>query len=127
MSYQTVITEDSEYLRVEITGDRTPGNEESDAIEALSQVADVCHKKGFKRIMMISALSGDLPTMAAFNVAKDPEKYGWSRHFKLASVNLSEKSKAKILFAETVAANRGFGLFKVFDNEKDAKAWLFES
>ena len=127
MPYQTKITEEREYLRVEVTGDRTQGKEAEDAISTLSQIADICHKKGLSRILMSSNLSRLLPTMAAFDVAKTPEAFGWSRSFKLAVVNLSRESKEELLFAETVAVNRGYRLFKIFNDEEEAKEWLLES
>ena len=76
--------------------------------------------------MAISKLTGSLTTMGAFNMAKQPDVFGWARILKFAFVNLSEESKEAILLAETVAVNRGYKLTKVFDNEKDAKEWLLK-
>jgi len=127
MPYQTTITEEHDYLRVEITGHRTRGKESEDAIDALSKVAEACLDRGFSRVLIVSNFSGRLPTMSAFNVAENPEKFGWHKKLKMAVVNLSPESKEELLFAETVAVNRGYRFVKIFDDEEVAKRWLLDA
>ena len=114
------------YIRIEISGDRTPGQEAAEAIQFWSNVADLCRQNNIFKVLTISALTGRLPTMQAFEIARSPESFGWSWEYKVAFVDLNEGSRQDNLFTETVAVNRGYGA-KIFDNEFDAKAWLFYS
>ena len=126
MPYNVILREEQDHIRVEVSGDRNRGKEVDDAISVWSQVAQICHEKNVYRILAISKLTGRLPILAAFEIAKSPEEFGWSRSFKLAFVDLNEESRQVNLFAETVAVNRGYWI-KVFDNELDAKVWMLES
>ncbi len=92
---------------------------------AFSQVVEICHTKNINNILAVGKVTGHLTPMAAYDMANFPDKHGWRRKFRLAVVALG-KSWRSNLFAETVANNRGYTL-KVFDNEQDAKTWLFES
>ena len=126
MPYKIKIQEKSDYLRIEISGDRSPGQEASEAIEFWSQVAKLCREKNIDNVLTISTLTGRLPTLQAFEIAQSPESFGWDWRFKVAFVDLNEESRQDNLFTETVAVNRGYRA-KIFDNEDDAKTWLFDS
>ena len=123
MSLEISIQEFPDYLRVELSGARTSGREKEDAIDIWRQVIEACQTSGVNRILVISRVSGRIPTLDAYEVAGHPEKFGWSRDYKMALVDLDEESLQDNLFAETVAVNRGFDV-KVFDNEKEAEIWL---
>ena len=124
--YQVTIEENPSYVRANVSGDRIPGRELTDAVGAWSEVADVCRTKGINRVLATIDLSGRFPTLAADNLAKAPEDFGWIREVKMAVVDVNEESLQDNLFTETVAVNRGFPV-RMFDNEQDARAWPLES
>ena len=125
MPYDFTIQDEQDYISVKVSGERTPGNEEVDAIDVWSNVAAACKEKQINRILVISSVTGRLPARAAHGIAYDPEKFGWSRRFKLAGVDLHEPSRQDCLFGEDVAVSAGYKV-RVFDNEQDAKVWLLE-
>ena len=126
MSYIMHFDEKDDFLKVEITGTRTQGNELVDAIEVLSNVNEIGKAKNIENILMILRITGHLPFMASYNIGDKAESLGWSRMFSVAAVTMDEESMKSYLFIETVAVNRGYDV-KIFDNEQDAKTWLFES
>jgi hypothetical protein len=126
MPYLVNIKEEKDYIRVEVSGDRTPNKETEDAISVWSRVAERCHSTNIHRILATVDLSGRFPTLAAYELAKSPGAFGWERHFKMAVVDINKESRQDNYFTETVAVNRGYWV-KIFDNEKDAENWLFES
>lgn len=123
MPYEVTIQEQQGYIRVDISGERISGQEEVDAASVWSQVADVCNAKQIDRILSISKITGRLPARAAHAIAYDPRRFGWSKRFKLALVNLNAESQQDFLFLEDVAVSSGYRV-RVFDNGRDAKAWL---
>ncbi len=125
MPYNVTIKEKEDHIRVEISGEWTIGNEAKEVISAWSQVVELCHTKNINNILAVGKVIGHLTPMAAYDMANFPDKHGWTRKLRLAVVALGESWRSN-LFAETVADNRGYTI-KVFDNEQDAKTWLFES
>jgi hypothetical protein len=123
MPYKVSMIEQDDHIRVEMSGERITGNEEADSVSAWSGVADVCREKKIDRILAVSKVTGRLPARAAHAIAYNPERFGWSKNFKLAYVALSEESRQDSLFAEDVAVSSGFQV-RVFDSEDKAKAWL---
>lgn len=123
MPYKFCIEEQEGYIRVEVSGERVPGSEEEDAIRVWSCVAEVCEAKKIDRVLGIYKVTGRLPATAAHAIAFDPARFGWSRRFKLALVNLNEESRLDTLFLEDVAVSSGYQI-RVFDNEEEARAWL---
>ena len=126
MPYKVNIEDKKNYLRIEISGDRSPGQEATESKAFWSQVAELCSEKNVDKILTISTLTGRLPAMQAFEIAHSPQSFGWDWRLKVAFVDLNEESRQDNLFTETVAVNRGYRA-KIFDNEEDAKAWLFNS
>ena len=126
MSYKLDIKENQDYLKVEISGDWTPGAELEDSVNVWAQVTATCNEKGVTHIMAIWNVPGYLPTMAAYNLVESAEKFGWDKRLKLAVVHLNEERLKDGLVAETLAVDRGFNI-KMFNNEQKAKLWLMES
>ena len=126
MPHNVIIKEKEDYIRAEISGNWTRDKEIEDTIKVWSQVAEICHTKNINHILAIIKLSGHLPRMAAYNIARSPEKFNWSRGFKLALVQLAWESHRATHVIETVADNRGYTL-KIFDNKQNAEKWLLES
>ena len=69
-------------------------------------------------------VAGIFPTEAAFEVASDPESWGWERHFKAAMV-YTHRERYENNFSETVAFNRYINI-KGFMDEDEARQWLTE-
>ena len=61
-------------------------------------------------------------TMSTFDTARDPEKHGFSRLFRIAAVypDISDDHR----FLELVAVNRGAAAFRVFKDIDEAREWL---
>lgn len=123
MPYKFCIEEQEDYIRVEVSGERIPGSEEEDAVRVWSCVAEVCEAKKIDRVLGIYKVTGRLPATAAHAIAFDPARFGWSRRFKLALVNLNEESRQDSLFLEDVAVSSGYQI-RVFDNEEEGRTWL---
>jgi len=68
MPYEFVIQENQDHIRVEVSGDWTPGKELEDAIDVLTQVADICHKKGINCILAIWDVPGHIPQINAIGI-----------------------------------------------------------
>ena len=126
MPYNVIIKEKEDHIRAEILGNWTRNKEIEDAIRVWSQVSEICHTKNINHILAIIKLSGHFPRMAVYKIAQSPEKFNWSRGFKLALVYFGEESIKSYLLMETVADNRGYTV-RIFDNKHDAKEWLLES
>lgn len=125
MPYQVAIQEYPDYIRVQLSGELTPGLELQEATSVWSQVADACREKGVTRVLAISDARGHLLTMTAYELADSALTWGWDQRFKLAMVEVHEERRQNSLFAETVAVNRGFRA-RVFDDEQKARSWLLE-
>lgn len=123
MPYELSIKEQQDHIRVEVSGERIPGHEEEDAVRVWSRVAKVCEAKKQDRILCIHRVTGRLPATAAHAIAFDPARFGWSRRFQLALVNLNEESRQDSLFLEDVAVSSGYQI-RIFDSEEEAKIWL---
>lgn len=126
MPYDLKIQEHENYLRVEVSGERTPGSEVEDATSVWSHVAEVCREKNKDRILGIYNVTGRLSARAAHAIAYDPARFGYSKQFKLALVDFNEESRQDILFGEDVAVSGGYQV-QVFENEEEARAWLLEN
>ncbi|OHD68535.1 MAG: hypothetical protein A2W19_12135 [Spirochaetes bacterium RBG_16_49_21] len=108
---------------MEVSGDWTPGKELEDAIDVLTQVADICHKKGINCILAIWDVPGHIRALIGYEIVDSANKCNWDRHFKLAVVYTHNERFIDSLFVETVAVNRGYRV-KMFENKQEAKSWL---
>jgi hypothetical protein len=126
MAYNVSIQEKQGYIRVEVSGERASGQEAKDAVDLWGNLAEVCNRKGVFRVLAIYNLSGDLPTMAAYDAGVSLVKIDLMKKLKVALVDLNEKSRKINLFTETVAVNRSSysDRGKVFDDENKAIEWL---
>jgi len=61
-------------------------------------------------------------TMGAYETVVEPEKYGLSRHLRIAVVYsvITEDER----FMENLGVNRGANAFRVFDDINAARAWV---
>jgi hypothetical protein len=126
MSFNVSIEKKQDYIRVEVSGERIRGQVDSDAITLWSNVAEVCNKNGVFHVLAVLNLTGELPTMAAYNIGTTLVQNELMKKLKIAVVDMNEKSRGTNLFLETVAVNRGGSSdrSRIFDNEKKAIEWL---
>ncbi len=123
MSYKCIIQKNPEYLRVDVSGDWSPGKELEDALSVWSQVAEACKELEAFNVLAVWDVPGRLPTFTAFQLGSMAHSFGIGHKFKLAIVHLNEERLKDSLFAETVAVNRGFQV-KMFSDETQALSWL---
>ncbi|MGD8777674.1 MAG: hypothetical protein PVH88_01795 [Ignavibacteria bacterium] len=125
MAYNYTIEEIKNYLKVVVTGRREKASHLEDDIKVWLKISEACKAKRLDKILVLYDITGKLTTTAIFEWIGSPESFGWSRKFKLALVDLNEETRKELLFAETIAYNRGYTL-KIFANENEALAWLLE-
>ena len=112
-----------EYLKVEIQGKRTPGNEVAESKQVWKEVADILKTEKQKRILAIMKVEGRLPINSAFQIADSAGDLGWSRDYKMAVVAGSEAVLMNIRLSETILANLGYEI-KLFASTRMARKWL---
>lgn len=126
MSYQFEVHPNPDFIRVEVSGIRKPGEAAENAHAVGREITSVCRETGIDRILLVVDLSGRLSAIDAFEIVTRSQDYGWSHAFKLAFVDLNAESLADSRFTETVALNRAYRM-QVFDNEDDAREWLLNT
>ena len=125
MACTYTFTVEKEFLRLDISGEYTVGREAEEAKEIWAAAADLCRENSLTRVLSFIDVPGVFPTYAAYEVASDPESWGWERHFKAAMV-YSHIERYENNFSETVAVNRYFNI-QGFKDEQTAREWLLES
>jgi len=123
VSYDVLVEEKPEYLRVEVSGTRVCGEELSSAICVWEKLGHLCREKALSKVLVVVNLTGRLPTMSAYGLAESPGSFGWERSFKAAIVDVNESSRESNNFTVTVAKNRGYNV-EIFESEKTAREWL---
>ena len=126
MACSCVFSQNQDYLRMDVSGNWTPGKEADEAIKFWAQAADVCRENEQTHVLAVFDIPGSMPTMAAFEVASDPEAFGWDRRVKVALVYTHRERFESNLFSETVAVNRYYQV-KAFQDESAARDWLLQS
>ena len=126
MSYTFETEEIGDYIKVEISGEYTPGAELEDSVDVWGKIFRSCQGKNLKRILAIWKVPGYLPTMAAYNLAEAAEELGFDKKLKLAVVHLTEERYQDGIIAETFAVEHGFNV-KIFKDKEKAKKWLIET
>ncbi|MDX1314009.1 MAG: hypothetical protein R3356_00790 [Eudoraea sp.] len=112
-----------DYLKIEILGKRTPGNEVSESKELWKKVADLLKVAKRDRILAIMKVEGRLPMSSAFEIAESAADLGWSRDYKMAVVAGSEAVLMNIRLSETILVNLGYEI-KLFGSTRMARKWL---
>lgn len=125
MPYETEIEVFPDYIRAEVSGTRAPGDSVVNADIVGQELVRLCREKGIEKVLLVLDLSGRLSVTDAYDIVANSEQYGWSRHMKLAFVDLNADSLEDSQFIETVALNRAFPI-SVFDNEEEARDWLLD-
>lgn len=68
-------------------------------------------------------MTGELPAMVGYELASNPEQFGWERAFRIAMVFTHKERYESHLFPETVMVNRYYDM-KAFMDEDEAITWL---
>ena len=101
-------TKEKDLIRLDISGEYTVGKEAEEAIEIWSEAADLCRSSNLTRVLAYIDVAGVFPTDAAYEVASDPESWGWERRFKAAMV-YTHKERFENNFSETVNTSHRIG------------------
>jgi hypothetical protein len=126
MAVQYSISNNEEYIRLDASGFYTPGNEAAEARELWSTVAKACKEHKIDRVLALSKMTGQIPTIVRFEIASNPASLNWERSFRIAVVFADRERYESHLFDETVLVNRYYNM-KAFMDEEEAKAWLLRS
>jgi hypothetical protein len=123
MSYESDIQVLEGLVRIEVSGERIPGDVALDSGEVMEKTMQVIEKTGITNCLVILNLTGPLSPMDSFDIVSISEEVGWQRNFRVAMVDRNTASIQDTQFTEVVAGNRAFPV-RVFDNEDDARDWL---
>lgn len=115
-----------DYLKVEILGQRTPGNEVAESKEIWKKVADLLREQEQSHILTIMKVEGRLPINSAFQIAESAEDLGWSHKYKMAVVAGSEAVLMNIRLSEMILNNLGYEI-KLFGSTRMARKWLLSN
>ena len=126
MPYETSFEVFDDHIRIEVFGERIPGDVGADSGEVVQQTMQVIEKSGITNCLLILNLSGGLSPMDAFDIVAVSEEVGWQRNFRVAMVERNAAAIEDTHFTEIVAGNRAFPV-RVFENEDDAKDWLLST
>lgn len=112
-----------DYLWIEFTGNRTPGNEIEEGIATWKKVADLAKELNRNRLMVVSKVVGRLPALSAFRITESLDIIGWQHDFIVAGVAPDKINFTNLSIFETIMQNLGYE-GKMFANEGHAKKWL---
>lgn len=126
MPYTITFLEQNDYLRVEVSGDRSTGDPAKSGRSAVDQIVEKCRASDYTHILIISHLVGDYPPFANYQVVSAMAEQAIPEAWKVAYVNLDPNSHKAVQFSETMASRKGFRA-RLFDNERDAIDWLNSS
>jgi len=126
MSCTGLISQHNDYLRLDVSGEYTPGAEAEEATRFWAQAAAACREHKLTRVLAVFDVPGTMPTFAAFDVASNPPAISWDHRVKVALVYTHKERFESNLFSETVAVNRGYKV-KAFQDEPNAISWLLNA
>ena len=111
------IEERSDYLRFHVIG----VDSLKVSIEYFTSIAEKCRKCGYKSVLIIEELQGQLSIMEMYELCTQlPDLF---LGLKLAFVDLVSEHIVMNKFRENLVVNRGCDA-RVFTNEKEAEHWL---
>lgn len=120
MKYSVHFDEDTGVCLIRVTG---PHRRPEDSYELLRIGAAAAKEHGGSRyIFDMREAEIITDTMGTYDAASNPEKWGFSRHYRIAAVyrEITEDHR----FLETVGFNRGASGFRVFDDIDRAWEWV---
>ena len=120
MNFTTSYDEDAGVLTLSVTGTHVRPDDSHQLLRVAGAFARLRRCTRYLFDMRAAEIVGG--TMDAYETAVDPERHGFSRFFRIASVYSGDLQGHK--FMEDVAFNRGATGFRVFDRMDEAKVWL---
>lgn len=123
MAYDLEYQVDGDILCVYATGDRDTDSPGAAAQDAWTRIAQQCGETGLSRVLIISHVTGRYPTLDTYETMSTLDRYGISRHWKIAYVNADPTCREDLMFMMAVADNKGFSV-RLFDDEARARKWL---
>ena len=121
VAYQSSVSYRNDHVRIEVHGNER-GIEKARAF--WTQVSALCREHDCLKVLGVSDSTGAVPTMDGYEHADMFRELGISEKTRIAWAELDDHARKATHFVETVLLNRGWTC-KLFDNEKDARQWLF--
>lgn len=125
MPYDVKFQVQDDYVRLDVTGERRPGDVAADASAVIKQTVEFCRRAGRYRVLVILHLGGRLSPLDSYEMVEHAKNHGWTHAFRLAFVEERREAFNDVRFTEIVASNRAYAI-KAFTNEAEALDWLFE-
>jgi hypothetical protein len=122
MPYELNIKNESDYLYVEVTGNRTLDT----IIDMAKDILQACDKQGYgKTLIDVRGMTGKLKTIDAYELGtKDLQKFRRTGQLKASIIDVDE-NRERFLFLESVCINVGYYL-RIFSDTDEAIRWLCE-
>jgi hypothetical protein len=123
-SYQLTFAEESGYVHFRVTGK----NSRETVRGYFADIYDTCVKNEYREILIEEHLEGPgLGLFDIFEVVSEESEKAWRYLRRIAFVDTNpEHSVPDMMFAETVATNRGVNT-RMFHSVAEAEGWLSES
>ncbi len=119
MPYKISFSEVQGALRVDVSGDRSLDG----SLDLWTRVGELSSQRKQRRILAVLNMTGTLSITQMYSLAANFKQFNLTPAHRLAIVDTTETSFPTNEFGSVVATNRGLPM-RVFDNEKDALAWL---
>jgi hypothetical protein len=120
MSYNITFVQKKDYLQAQIVADSTP----EDVFNSLTEITKTCLKYKYRKVLIEENFIG--PTISTFDIFSIIDQISPSVSpdiQQVAFVDVDERHREAIHFAETVAVNRGVNI-KLFTDLKLAEEWI---
>ncbi len=114
-----------DYVRLDVTGERRPGDAAAQAGDVIEKTVEFCRSVGVYRVLVVLHLEGRLSALDSYDIVVHAKDHGWTHAFKLAFVERHRDTFADVKFTEIVAANRAYPI-RAFESEAEALGWLRE-
>ena len=123
MSYDARYQVLDDYVRIDVAGQRTPGDVAADSAEVIRHTIELFEEHGLTKCLCVLRLEGPLSALDAFEIVTTSEDMGWQRNYRVAFVELNADALEDTRFTEIVAGNRAYPV-RVFETETEAMEWL---
>ncbi|WP_432474191.1 hypothetical protein [Amphritea sp. HPY] len=122
MAYQYTMTEQGDFLRVEVSGKREAERTVSDTIAFWQAILNESNANNRNNILAIFRVTGKRSLMETFDIVEALQ--GLIRDdIKIAYVETIPENRAETSIIGTTARMHGIA-FQAFDNEAEASEWL---
>ncbi len=125
MNLQISIQEETDYLKAEVTGERSRSDQFEHSMGIWDEIIERARQTGHHRILIIGKVPGRASASVGSQLATNAREHGLSLDYKVAIALLNAESYISHRITETIAVSLGHWI-KFFDNEKEAREWLLE-